>query len=265
MTFDAKEKSGFGAQPYELYLFQGTGVFFPLTSAENPITYLGNVYVPATVTRTEAEQSNEVVSGQIKVYLPKDHPLAQLLTPYLPSSPIGITVFGSHYSDSETVVLFTGVIASARMTDQCELTCNSAQYLLQRKIPQQLYQAPCSHIFGDPGCGAVLADHSYNGTITAIDSTGTVLTIPAFASIPDPLKAGYLKFGNDYRMIVDHVGATVTLISPIAGMHSGAAVRGTAGCNLDFSACAHYGRTISFLGFDLIPTVNPFDGSASVT
>lgn len=264
MSFDAKEKSGFGALPYELYLFQTTGLSFALTTAENPITYLGDQYTPATITRTEAEHSNEVVSGQIKIYIPKDHPLAQLLVPYLPSAPIAVTVYGSHYSDSETVVLFTGVVASARFTDQCELTCNSATYLLQRKIPQQLYQAPCSHIFGDAGCGADLTAHTYAGTITAIDSTGTVLTIPAFASLPDTLKAGYLKHGNDYRMIVAHSGSTVTLLSAIPGMSTGDAVAGTAGCALNFATCAHYGRTISFLGFDLIPMVNPFDGSASV-
>jgi hypothetical protein len=264
MSFDALEQSGFAAQPYELYLFQGTGISFALTSAENPITYLGEVYAPDTITRTGVEQSNEVVSGQIKVFIPTAHPLARLLLPYLPSSPIAITVFGSHYADTETVVLFTGLIASARFTDQCELTCNSAQYLLQRKIPQQLYQAPCSHIFGDAECGANLAAHTYVGTITAIDSTGTVLTIPAFAALPDTLQAGYLQVGNDFRMVVAHAGATVTLISPIIGLDIGDSVSGTAGCALDFSTCAHYGRTISFLGFDLIPTVNPFDGSASV-
>lgn len=264
MSFDALEQSGFSALPYELFLFQTTGLSFALTSSENPITYLGEVYSPSTITRTESEQSNEVVSGQIKIYIAKDHPLAQLLIPYLPSAPIAVTVFGSHYSDSETVVLFTGVIASARFTDQCELTCNSEQYLLQRKIPQQLYQAPCSHIFGDAGCGADLTAHTYDGTVTAIDSTGTVLTIPAFASLPDTLTGGYLKNGEDYRMIVAHSGSTVTLISPIPGMTTGDAVAGTAGCALNFSTCAHYGRTISFLGFDLIPTVNPFDGSASV-
>jgi uncharacterized phage protein (TIGR02218 family) len=264
MSFDVIETSGFGAEPYELYLFQGTGISFALTSADVAITYLSQNYVPSTITRTESEQSNEVVSGQLKVYIPKDHALAQLLLPYLPASPIAITIFGSHYSDSETVVLFTGTVASARFTDRCELTCNSAQYLLQRKIPQQLYQAPCSHIFGDAGCSANLGDHTYAGVVTAIDSTGTVLTVPAFASLPDTLKAGYLQHGNDFRMVVAHAGATVTLISPISGLADGAAVSGTAGCALDFSTCAHYGRTISFLGFDLIPTVNPFDGSASV-
>lgn len=264
MSFDALEKSGHGGLPYELYLFQTTGISYALTSAEEPITYLGEVYAPSTISRTEVESSNEVVSGQIKVFIPIDHPLAQLLIPYLPSSPIAVTVYGSHYSDSETVVLFTGVVASARYTDQCELTCNSAQYLLQRKIPQQTYQAPCTHIFGDAGCGADLTVHTFSGTVTAIDSTGTVLTIPAFASIPDTLKGGYLKIGNDFRMVVAHSGSTVKLISPFAGVVAPVAARGTGGCGLDFGSCQHYGRTSSFLGFDLIPSVNPFDGSASI-
>jgi hypothetical protein len=264
VTYGGKELSGYASDPYELYLFQMTGTVFALTNAELPIEYLENEYQPTTITRDEVNQSNEVVSGQMKIFIAKDHPLAALLVPYLPSSPISVTVFGSHYSDTETVVLFSGTVASARFTDQCEITCNSAQYLLQRKIPRDLYQAPCSHVFGDKGCGAVLGAHTYQGTVTAIDSTGTILTIPAYASLPDPLRAGYLQVGNECRMIVAQSGATVTLISPIEGLATGARVAAIAGCNLDFASCSHYGRTSSFLGFDLIPTINPFDGSASI-
>ncbi len=264
MSFDALEKSGSSARPYELYSFQGTGVSFALTNAEAEITYLGNAYAPTTISRSEAEQSNEVTSGQMKVFIAKDHPLAALLIPYLPSAPIAVTVFGSHYSDTETVVLFTGTVASARFTDECELTCSSANYYLQRKIPQQLFQSQCSHIFGDAECGAELVDHTYAGTISAIDSAGTILTIPAFAAIPDPLQAGYLQVGDEFRMIVAQAGETVTLIAAIPGLTAPAPCKATAGCNLDFASCQHYGRSISFLGFDLIPTLNPFDGSASV-
>jgi hypothetical protein len=264
MTFNTIETSKHGAKPYELYSFQATGVSFTLTAAENPITYLGQVYSPTAITRTEVEQSNEVISGQVKIYLPKNHPLAQMLIPYLPSSQMAVTVYASHYGDTDTVVLFTGYVASARFTDQCEIVCNSAQYLLQRKIPTQLYQSPCSHIFGDNGCGIPLGAHTYVGTVTAIDATGTILTIPAFASLPDPLVAGFLKWGDEYRMIVAQAGAHITLISPMLGLQAPASVDGTAGCNLDFASCSHYANTINFLGFDLIPVINPFDGSASV-
>lgn len=266
MSYDAVEQSQYGSQPYELYKFAGVGFSFRLAAGDEEITYLGEIYSPATVTRSDLEMSNEVVSGQLKITITKDHPLAQMLLPYLPSSPIAVTVFGGHYvdGDAETVVLFTGNVASSRFTDQCEIVCNSAQYLLQRQIPQQLYQAPCSHVFGDPECGADLVAHTFTGTVSAIDSTGTILTVPAFASIPDSLKAGYIRFGNDFRMVVAHSGSTVTLLASFTGLATGGTIFGTAGCNLDFSSCSHYGRTISFLGFDLVPTINPFDGSASV-
>ena len=264
MSYNSIETSPFSSQPFELFLFQTTGLSFALTNSENEISYLGQNYAPTTITRSDQEISNEVVSGQMKIYLPVDHPLAELLIPYLPPAPIAITVFSSHYGDGETVVIFTGEIASAHFTDECEIICNSAQYLLQRKIPQQLYQAPCSHIFGDRDCGADLTAHTYSGSVSAVDSTGTILTIPAFASLPDSLKGGFLKFGNVYRMIVGHSGSTVTLISAISGLAAPSAVSGTAGCALDFPTCNHYGRTRSFLGFDLIPIVNPFDGSASI-
>jgi hypothetical protein len=264
VTYDLVEQSGSGSKPYELFLFQGTGIFFALASGDAPVTYLGNNFVPATISRSESEQSNEVVSGQLKITLPGNHPLAQLLLPYLPTSPIAITIFGSHYSDTETVVLFTGTVASARFTDQCELTCNSSQYLLQQKIPVQLYQAPCAHIFGDAGCGISLIDHTYTGEISAIDSTGTVITVPDFASLPDPLLAGYMRRGNDVRMIVAQVGDQITLLSAISGLQVGDSVLGVAGCQLTFAACDSYKNTFNFLGWDLIPEINPFDGSASV-
>jgi uncharacterized phage protein (TIGR02218 family) len=264
VSFDSQEQQASGAQPYELYLFQGTGIFFALTSADEPITYLGNTYLPSTITRSESEQSNEVVSGQMKVYLPETHPLSALLLPYLPTSPIAVTVYGSHYGDSQTVVLFTGTVASARYTDQCEMTCNSSQYLLQRKIPRQLYQSPCGHIFGDAGCGIELAAHTYTGEVATIDPTGTILTVTGFASLPDSLTAGFLRFGNFVRMIVANSGDSVTLLSPIAGLQVGSSVLGTAGCQLTFAACQAYKNSFNFLGFDLIPEINPFDGSASV-
>lgn len=264
MSFDALEQQDSGAKPYELYLFEGTGIFFPLANTDELITYLGNSFVPTNITRSESEQSNEVVSGQMKIYISKDHPLAQLFLPYLPTSPVAITIYGSHYGDSETVVLFTGQVASARFTDQCELTCNSDQYLLQRKIPQQLYQAPCSHVFGDAGCGINLVDHTYLGTISAIDATGTVLTVTGFGSLPDSLKGGFLRRGNDMRMIVAHSGTSITLLSAVADLDVGDSVQGVAGCQLTFAACSAYKNTFNFLGFDLIPTINPFDGSASI-
>jgi Uncharacterized conserved protein (DUF2163) len=265
VSYDAIEQSTAGSRPYELYLFQGTGIDIAVTSADQTIGYLSHTFTSATISRTEVDQSSEVQSGQIKVYVPKNHPIASLFVGYLPTSPVSLTIFGSHYGDSETGVVFSGTVASAHFTDECELICNSDQYRLQSKIPRIQYQSMCPHIFGSPGCGKDLSTLTYGGVVSAISADGLSLTIPLFASLPHPFRAGYLRSGNDLRMIVDQggVGAAffVVLIAPIAGLTIGAAVLGTAGCEQTFSACASYSNIANFLGFDLIPLLNPFDAS----
>jgi hypothetical protein len=244
-----------------MYLFQGLGIDLAVTSSDKVQNYFSHTFTPTTVNRAEVDVSAEVTSGQIKVYLPKQHPIAQLFVAYLPTSEVALTIFGGHDGDSEVGVIFSGYVASARFTDQAELICNSDQYKLQTRIPRILYQSVCPHIFGDPGCGVPLADHTYLGTIAAISTDGKSITVTGFTGLPDPLQAGYFKRANDLRMIISQAGNVVTLISPIAGLTVGDFVAGIAGCQGTYDACNHYLNVANFLGFDLIPILNPFDGA----
>jgi hypothetical protein len=258
MSYDAIEQSPATSQAYELYQFVVAGQTFFFTSADETITYLGQNYTPITIRRTEMEHSNEVVSGQIKIYVAPQSPIADLLIPYLTPSPMFVTLFGGHYGDSEVVTLFTGKVSSAAIETECEIVVNSDQYILQRKIPKQGYQSPCVHVFGDAGCGISLALFTTSGVISAISADGLTITVSSFAGLAHSLAAGYFHRGNDYRMITAHSGSTVTLLSPIAGLNTGDAVTGTAGCQLTYAACAAYNNVPHFLGFDLIPLTNPF-------
>lgn len=261
MSYDSIEKSGSGSQPWEIYLFHTTGKSFLLTSADETITYLGQQYDPTTISRTEQEHTNEVISGRIKITIPPSHPLAAEFIPYLPPTPMEVTIFGGHYGDSDVVVLFSGNVASTLFTDQCELNCNSDMYRLQRLIPKKLYQAPCAHVFGDAGCGIDLALFTTTGTIASVDSTGTIIHVTAFNGLSHSLKGGYFLHGNDLRMIVDHTGDQVTLLTAIPGLAINQVVKGVAGCQHTFAACQSYNNTPQFFGFDLMPQTNPFDGS----
>jgi uncharacterized phage protein (TIGR02218 family) len=261
MSYDSIEQSGSGAQPWEIYLFQTTGKSFLLTSSDEPIVYLGQEYDPTTISRTELDHTNDVISGQIKITIPPSHPLAAEFIPYLPPTPMEITIFGGHFGDSDVVVLFTGNVASSLFTDQCELTCNSDLYRLQRQIPKKLYQAPCAHVFGDTGCGINLALFTTAGTIASVDVTGTVLHVSAFNGLAHSLRGGYLVRGQDVRMIVDHTGDQVTLLTGIGDLEVDQAVSGVAGCQHTYPACQSYNNVPQFFGFDLMPATNPFDGS----
>jgi hypothetical protein len=267
VSFDSIERSQASGEPWEIYLFQTSGQSFFLTSADKPISYLGNDYEPQTLRRDEMEETAEVDSGEIKVYIPTAHPLAQLFIPGLPPTPVQLTIFAGHYGDADVLAFFMGSVASSAFTDECELVCRSDKYLLNRKIPTELYQGLCNHIFGDPGCGINLALFTYPGVVASIDSTGTVIGVTAFASIPGTvsLKAGYFRVGNVVRAILAHSGASITLISPISGLAIGAACSGVAGCAHTYPACKGYNNVPNFLGFDLVPAINPFDQTTSLS
>jgi uncharacterized phage protein (TIGR02218 family) len=258
MSYDSVEQSTASSQAFELYKFSTLAQTFYFTSADQPITYLTQVYTPSTIRRTEFEHSNEVVSGQVKIYVPPASPVAQLLIPYLTATPMQVTIYGGHYGDTDVVALFSGKVSSAAIETECEIIVNSDLYILQRKIPKQGYQSPCVHIFGDAGCGINLTLFTTSGVISAISADGLTITVAAFSGLPNSLAGGYFKRGNDYRMITAHSGSTVTLLSPISALNVGDAVTGTAGCQLTYAACQQYNNVPNFLGFDLIPKTNPF-------
>jgi uncharacterized phage protein (TIGR02218 family) len=258
MSYDAIEQSPAQSQPFELYQFSVAGQSFWLTSADQSIAYGGQTYTPATIRRTEMEHSNEVLSGQLKIYVAPQSQIAQLLIPYLTPSIMVVTIFGGHYGDTEVVTLFTGKVSNAAIETECEIVVNSDQYILQRKIPKQGYQAPCVHVFGDAGCGINLASFATTGAVSAISTDGLTITVPTFSGLLHSLAAGYFRRGNDCRMITNHVANQVTLLSPISGLNIGDAVTGTAGCQLTYAACQAYNNIANFLGFDLTPLTNPF-------
>jgi uncharacterized phage protein (TIGR02218 family) len=259
MSYDGVEQSTAQSQAFELYKFAIPGQqTFYLTSADDDVTYLGQLYVASTIRRSEVEHSNEVISGQLKIYVPPDSQIADLLIPYLTPSPMQVTLFGGHYGDSEVVTLFSGKVSSAAIETECEIIVNSDQYILQRKIPKQLYQSPCVHVFGDAGCGINLNDFTTSGLVSAVSADGLTVTVPAFAGLTHSLAGGYFRRGSDVRMILAQAGANITLLSPISGLAGGDPCSGTAGCQLTYAACQSYNNVPNFLGFDLVPLTNPF-------
>ena len=258
MSYDSIEKSTDASQAFELYKFETAGQTFFLTSADEAINYLGALYQPTTIRRTELEQSNEVTGGQVKVYVPPASQIAQLLIPYLTPSPMTLIIYGGHYGDAEILSLFKGTVSSAAIEKECEIILYSDLYILQRRIPKQGYQSPCVHVFGDSGCTINLDDFTTSGVVADVSADGLTVTVAAFNGLAHGLAGGYFRRGSDVRMILSQAGPNVTLLSPISGLAQGDQVKGVAGCQLTYAACQSYNNVPHFLGFDLIPLTNPF-------
>ena len=260
MSFDAIETSAYGAKGFDLYLFDTGSTIYTLTNEDAPIAFNGRTYLPATITRDEIELSPEQNAGQVKVKLPKSHPLAALFIPNLPPVPVSLTIYCGHHGDDEIVAIFVGRVASASYPDMCELACVTDRDDLKRKIPTLLYQGSCPRIFGDPGCAIDLANYAYHGTLQSASADGMILTVPAFASIPHSLIGGFIRRGNDVRLVIAQNGAQITVMVAIPGLNPGDTILGTAGCTKTYADCAAFSNVANFLGFDMIPSRNPFQG-----
>lgn len=265
MTYDSREVSRYSGAPYELYRFQTETASWFLTTADEPKTYLGEVYTPETLDRTATSQGSEIQSGTMTITIAISHPISQLFVPYIPATPLFVTVFRAHDGepDSETVVAFVGRVTSASFDDFAELTCSPEQAILKTVIPTPRYQKQCNRTLYDAGCGIDRELYKVVGILSSV--TGVVLQAPQFATKPFDrlaaswLQTGYIEIGTQRRMIVLHAADKITLLAPMPGLVVGSAVTAYAGCMRTYKVCrTSFLNPDKFFGFEWIPAVNPF-------
>ena len=267
MTFDSRERSTAAGQPYELYLFQTQDSAWRHTSADSVKTYLGGVYSPAAIARTNTTASSEVKGGHVKVSLPKDHAIAQLFIGFIPNTPLTLVIYRNHIgeAEAEAKAAFTGRVLAGRFTtdDTCELDCAPDTEILKRPIATTCFQRPCNRVLFDSGCGLSNAFWSISGRVSAISADGLTLTVAeAAARANDWFALGYIEKGLDRRMVISHAGTTITLINPMNGLKTGDIINIYAGCDRTYSGpngcVAKFDNGVNFMGWEWIPAKNPF-------
>jgi uncharacterized phage protein (TIGR02218 family) len=261
MSYTARESSVCDGKPFELFLFQTLDQTWRVTSADVGRAHLGHDYTPEAITRTETQKSSETKGNNIKVSIRRDHPIAGLFRAYMPVTPLSLVVYRGHDSESEIVVAFTGRVTQANMIDVCELTCAPEEDVLRRALPTTVFQTPCNRIIYSAACGVTRSSFRVDGLISAV--SGVEIHASAFDSGVDGyLTNGYVEIGNMRRMIIHHVGDKVTLIAPmLLPLVIGDAISAYPGCARTHSDCVNkFSNGPRFLGFEMIPTRNPFNG-----
>lgn len=262
MSYAARETSQYSGQPYELYLFQTQTDTWRMTSADGAITYLGNSYEPEAITRTPTSQGVEVKSGEVRVTIPKTHPIALLYLPFIPATPMSLVIYRGHDAESEVVVNFTGRVATATFGDACELACVPEQEALKKRIPGPKYQKQCNRILYAPGCDVDRELFRVTGNLSSV--VGAVIQAPEFATKPNGwFNAGYIEKGFERRMILSHTGNALTLLQAMAGLAVGDVISAYAGCKRNYNGdCVQkFNNGANFFGFEWIPLINPFRGT----
>lgn len=263
MSYNALEISQYHGQPVELYKFtQGVDKFL-YTSADVAITYSGDAYAPELITRTQIDQSQEQQAGAIDVTVTRDNSVAAMFIPYLPITPVGLTIFRKHRGDAEVTTIFMGKVVSTNFNaSEAVLSCAPTSQLLQKSIPVNNYQRPCNHALYGPGCNVDKNAFMVSAITTA--QSGIQLTLTAINSHADGyFQAGWVERSNgEVRFITGHVGSVLTLVAAFINLAIGETVKVYPGCDRSETTCNFtFNNLVNHLGFARIPTQNPFNGS----
>lgn len=266
----------------ELYRFVEQGAtprILTLTNADREITYNGETYVPATLSRTRGQAKNELSKANLEVKFDLLNADARRWMASYLEAIVVLTIFERDEA-GDTSIVWKGRLASVKPTaSEISLIFESVFTSLRRPGVRARYQRTCRHSLYGRGCFLNKAAFAVNGAPTAVN--GLVVTVPEAASYPDGwFTTGMIEAANgELRFVTNHSGSQLTLMQPFLylakavaedgyglsyGMHYGGVSvimypgcdrrRGT--CNTKFNNLGNYG------GFDWIPLRNPFDGSS---
>jgi len=264
MTYDAREKSRHAGQPVEGFRFALGDQTWLFTSADREITLPSGGFTPEVITRTELDFSQEDTGETIEFAVSRTNPIATPFIGDLPSSPMWVTVYRAHRGEeSLAVAIYSGRIIRARFEEsQAVLVGASLMALLSRPVPVLAMQNPCNHVLYSAGCGANPTTSRDPITVTTVD--GKTVVSNDFALRPDGwFSAGRLvnQESSETRFIADHVGDTVTLISPLPGLASLDEVWAYWGCDhLEATCLGKFDNLVNHLGWSRLPGRNPFTG-----
>lgn len=251
------------------------------TSGDTAVTYMGEVYEPIPLGRSETETKNELSRANIEVKLSLDNVMGRRWLHDLVETLVGLTIFEKD-EDGEIGIVWKGRLSGLKPSmSEIALNFESVFTSLRRPGLRARYQRSCRHMLYSRSCGVNKESWAVDGIATAVN--GPVVTVPEAAAYP----AGYFVTGmlegpdGTLRFIVGHSGDQITLIRPFVSMakalsldgyglsygkyYGGAKVRMFPGCDRTRNTClGRFNNLNNYGGFDWIPLRNPFDGSSIV-
>lgn len=259
------ELSLFGGKPIELYKFVHGADVWTYCAVSKDVVYDTETYAQLPIGRTSIGQNNEMAKSDITITCPIGCEVSQLFLTGSPENAVSVTIFRQHDgAEDGPVVAWKGRVVSAKWDGaKCKLVCGSI-YSTQKRIGLRArYTRNCRHILYSRGCNLNKDDFAIPATVSAIDGSLTVLTVPAAAGY----SAGYFLAGmigadGVYRFIINHSGSSITLATPITSVAVDDTINLYPGCDHSLATCKNKFNNLANNGsFAWIPIRNPFEGS----
>lgn len=257
----------------ELYRFteQGSAEVWAYTSGDEEVTYSGDTYVPASLSRTEVESKNELARANIEIQVPLTNEAALRWLRDNGELLVGLTIFQRTRVGTYNVVWKGRLVSVVPGMTGISMRFESIFTSLRRPGLRARYQRSCRHALYGRGCTLDPEDFATVGACT--DLVSTVATVTEAALQPDGYYAGGMLRSPDgvLSYIIAHTGTQLTLqrlsfsLTEAAGAGFPFSVTIYPGCGHDRATCAaKFDNLLNYGGFDFIPQKNPMGGSSIV-
>lgn len=263
-TFSAVATSVEGSRPVRLYqiTYGGTSLFY--TSSEDEIVRGGNTYRPEAITSGRIVLGIDERRRVLELRVPSTNEFVIRYVNVAPGTVAVCTISEIERGDSFLTVrrLYSGKVSGVRFSDNGQtafIGVRSRESVLTRQMPRYTFQAQCNTIVYGPDCQATPI--TFTGPCSAV--SGINIVVDGASSRPDGFWAGSVAKpvgSNDPRMIVKHVGDTLTLILPFATSPLHQQVDLFAGCDrhIDGDCLNRHHNVPRHHGHPFVPTKNPF-------
>lgn len=232
------------------------------TSYSEDTVFLYHTYVAIPIKRTNLSRDNELSVLQTTITtIPTD--LFRLYVASQPLEPVTITIYRAALDDlTSYALLFSGVVNNVQFNGgQVQAVCVADAQYLKQKIPIYLYQAYCNHTLFDGRCAVDKNTYKVSGVLTYVSST--TLKAAIFATKANGyFDQGYVQCGDDKRLIIKHIGDTLTLQAAFDTRAAiGVTVDAYPGCDKSPDTCKNkFSNFDKFLGHPSIPSRSPVTG-----
>lgn len=239
---------------------------FYFTSADHPITYLGNTYVPTTITRGDMVQREDMNRQNLTLKIPFDNPMPEIYFKEVPDVVAIVTMYrfeeDQSTSEPNVLVYWKGRIAGFKANGQ-EVTfdCESVFTSMRRTGNRAMYSVQCRHALYGTSCGVDKAEYAITGTVTSINGIEVTLTL---TDPPEELSGQYfvggmMEYNGLFRFITNQGTGFVRLWREMPDLEVGNTVTVYPGCDRSLSTCKNkFSNVINYGGFPWLPKSNPF-------
>ncbi|ULU26587.1 phage BR0599 family protein [Dyella terrae] len=266
MTFEARESADLGGAPLMLFDFWRQSKHWCHTTADRPMTWQNQIYVPTAIDMDAIQASQEIRQQTRTITAPQGFAVAELFRFAPPKDPVNLRVWSQHEGDTDAVVEWAGRVTQVKWASSgVKLSCDPIYANFRRLGLRLRWCRQCPYALYRDGCGVDPEAHKVVATLSA--ASGVTLQSPAFAALPDGRFAGgYVSWTNadgviDHRTIESHVGTSISIDAGSVDFAAGLVLNAYPGCNKTIADCKYYNNLPNYGGAPNIPDQSPTDGS----